>query len=180
MQEDIKPSPFVSLQGPGNVLQQSRHPRLKTFQNYMDTYFTCFLSPLELIDVIPWSILFHREEKEPAFIATNLKMSSCSSETLVTLQGLLGKMLTSRNSVREAGWDGIELQEGGKVGEKFLCEEGHKPCLGDKCQAHMTTPYRFKAEQNGKILFVLFQHSCMTLRTWVYVGGIAILSDVGH
>lgn len=44
----------------------------------------------------------------------------------------------------------------------------------------MTTPDKLKADQNGKILLVFFWHSCVTLRTWVYVGGIAILSDVGH
>lgn len=29
------------------------------------------------------------------------------------------------------GWDGVELQQGGKVGENFVCEAGHLPCLGD-------------------------------------------------
>lgn len=80
--------------------------------------------------MIPWSSLFHREEKKPAFIATNLKMSSCSSETLVTSWDLLGRMLTSRDSVWETEWDGIELQEGGKGERRFLCEEGQLPVLG--------------------------------------------------
>lgn len=39
-------------------------------------------------------------------------------------------MLTSRDSVREAEWDGIELQEGGKGERRFLCEEGQLPVLG--------------------------------------------------
>lgn len=48
------------------------------------------------------------------------------------------------------------------------------------CIGYTLVPYRLKADQNGKILLVLFWHSSMALRTWAYVGGITILSDVGH